>query len=331
MVLDFGTKECFWCRKLDESTFRDPRIVSLMNEQFIPLKIDADKEVALTQALDINSFPTLILGAPDGKILDKVEGFKDASQFQEILKRVLATVRNLDWMVRDFQQAQKWLAASEYQRAIPLLKTIVEDGKARPVQVSARKVLTDLEKQVQDRLGRARKLQEQGQTTQAADILGETARLFPGLLGTAEINEDLAKLVHKAELRSQQRARRAKELLAQAQDFFKTKEFLCCLDRCEVLIGNFGDMPEGQEASLLMSEINGNHEWLQTACDNLSERLGSLYLALAETLVKKGQPQQAQQILQRIIQSFPGSRQAETAQVRLNQVQGTTVRRVQVP
>ncbi len=331
LVLDFGTKQCFWCRKLDETTFREPRLVSLMNECFIPLKIDAEKEIGLTQALDINSFPTLILGAPDGKILDKVEGYKDASQFQEILHRALATVRNLDWMVRDYQQAQKWLLASELDRAIPLLKTIVEDGKGRPIQASARKALAELEQQVQGRLGQARQLQDQGQVAEAADLLTETVRLFPGLQATGEANEVLAKLAHKAELRSQQRVRRAKDLLTQAQEFFKGKEFMCCLDRCEVLISAYGDLPEGQEASLLAAEIKSNPAWMQSACDSLSERLGGLYLALADALVKKGQPQQAQKILQRVIQTFPGSRQAETAQVRLGQVQGTTVRRLEVP
>jgi hypothetical protein len=45
---------------------------------------------------------------------------------------------------------------------------------------------------------------------------------------------------------------------------------------------------------------------------------GNLYVALAETRIKKGQPQQAQ----RLVQSLPGSRNAEITQVRLASLQG---------
>src|SRR5688572_3324813 len=47
IVIDFVTKTCFHCNRMDATTFRDPRIVSLMNERFIPLKMDGDVEVNL--------------------------------------------------------------------------------------------------------------------------------------------------------------------------------------------------------------------------------------------------------------------------------------------
>src|SRR5438552_3978122 len=40
LLLDFVTENCFWCKKLDSTTFRDPAIVALLNEQFIPIRID---------------------------------------------------------------------------------------------------------------------------------------------------------------------------------------------------------------------------------------------------------------------------------------------------
>jgi len=61
---------------------------------------------------------------------------------------------------------------------------------------------------------------------------------------------------------------------------------------------------------------------LQQACDSLSDRLGGLYLALGESWLKKGQPQQAALYLERVVRSFPGTRQAETAQIRLSAIQG---------
>jgi TolA-binding protein len=58
------------------------------------------------------------------------------------------------------------------------------------------------------------------------------------------------------------------------------------------------------------------------ACEQMGERLTTLYLSLAETWLKKGQPQQAIIYLERVIQTFPNTRNADIAQVRLAQIQG---------
>ena len=76
------------------------------------------------------------------------------------------------------------------------------------------------------------------------------------------------------------------------------------------------------DAAQLAADIKGNAEWARSACDQLSDRLGVLYLALADTCLKKGQPQQAVFYLEHVVQSFPNSRHAEAAQVRLSQIQG---------
>src|SRR6516165_12457598 len=51
LLLDFGTENCFYCKKLDATTFRDAAIVGLLNKKFIPLKIDANRNMALADAL----------------------------------------------------------------------------------------------------------------------------------------------------------------------------------------------------------------------------------------------------------------------------------------
>lgn len=330
LLLDFGTKSCFWCKQLDMRTFRDPRVIQVMNEKFVPLKVDAEVEVSLTSTLRITSFPTIVLASPDGKILDTMVGFKEADPFHEALQRALGSVTSPDWMQRDFQLAQKWHDAGDFARAISALKTILEDGKKRPVQVSAQKLLVEIEGRASERLKKAREFSEKGQQTEAIELLTDTIRLYAGSQASKEASDLLTKVVQSPDLKNQQRTKRARELLAQAKDFYKNHEYLPCLDRCELLIANFGDLPEGVEGVALLSEIKSNPEWLQKAADTLSDRLGGVYLALADTLIKKGQPQTAEVYLQRVIQAFPGTRQAESAQIRLGQLQGTPARRVEI-
>jgi thioredoxin-related protein len=326
LVLDFGTENCYWCKRLDTTTFRDPAVMRLINASFIPLRIDAEQEANLTQLLRIQSYPTLVMAAADGKILCTQEGYLDASRFLEKLQRCLATISNPEWMTRDYQDAVKAIGRSDYPRAIALLRSVTEDGKDRPVQLKARQALKDLEQQAAERLARARQFSDQGQTTEAVDTLTELVRVFGGTQAATEGGELLTSLGARKEIKTQQRTRRARELLAQAREDYRTEQYLCCLDRCEVLAASYGDLPEGEEARLLRSEIMSNPAWMQTACESLSDRLGTLYLALAETWLQKGQPQQAVQCLERVVKTFPSSRQAEVAQVRLTQLRGKTER-----
>jgi thioredoxin-like negative regulator of GroEL len=90
VLVDFGTTSCFWCKKLEQTTFRDPAVVRKLRERFVLLKVNADKEPKLAQALGVRSYPTLIFAAPDGKILGAQEGYVTAPALSKLLGQALA-------------------------------------------------------------------------------------------------------------------------------------------------------------------------------------------------------------------------------------------------
>ena len=79
LVIDFGTQSCYWCKQLDIRTFNDPAVIALMNDHCVALKIDANQNTTLTEALRINAFPTLVFAGSDGRILGFQEGFVEAA------------------------------------------------------------------------------------------------------------------------------------------------------------------------------------------------------------------------------------------------------------
>jgi thioredoxin-related protein len=87
LLLDFGNEGCVWCRKLDATTFRDRAVVELLNERFIPVKVDGDREEWLTRAAAVNAFPTLVILSADGKIVGRHEGYADAAKMTTLLKQ----------------------------------------------------------------------------------------------------------------------------------------------------------------------------------------------------------------------------------------------------
>jgi thioredoxin-like negative regulator of GroEL len=89
VLIEIGTSDCVYCRKQDASTFRDPGIVMMLNNQFVPLRVDGNKERALVQALRVQVYPTTVLAAPDGKIVGFVQGYLSAKQLREHAKQAI--------------------------------------------------------------------------------------------------------------------------------------------------------------------------------------------------------------------------------------------------
>jgi tetratricopeptide (TPR) repeat protein len=225
-------------------------------------------------------------------------------------------------MTRDYEAASKASAASDHARAITLLRTVVEDGKDRPIQVKARKLLEEIEKKAARDAEAAGDLALQGKKKEAVAAYTRLNRDFPGTLAARQGRQTLTKLVSKAEAPSDDRQRQAADLLNQAKQDYRGQRYLICLDRCEMLADGYADLPEAKEAGKLAEQIKDNPEWTRTACDQLGERLAVLYLALADSWLKKGKPQQAEFYLERVVKLFPGSRQAELAQARLARLRG---------
>jgi thioredoxin-like negative regulator of GroEL len=89
LLLEIGSDDCTHCRRQDATTFRDPAVIALLNSQFIPLRVDGNKEATLTQALRIQVYPTTVIAAADGKVLGFLQGYVSADQLREQARRVV--------------------------------------------------------------------------------------------------------------------------------------------------------------------------------------------------------------------------------------------------
>ncbi len=323
LLIDFYSIPCVWCDKMDASTFRDPKVVHLMNSRFIPLKIDGGKEVTLSNHLGIALFPTIVVAGADGKIIVSLTGYQEATRFLEVLMPIAASQTAPSWMEQDLILSRKWAGTGEYHLAISSLRKITEDGKSLPVQIEARKLLQEIDAKATTQLLHAHEMIGAGKKNEAVKLLTDTILTYAGTQASKEGREMLARIASAPSESEKQfkRTQAAQELLVQARDFYKKEEHILCMDRCAKLTDLYLDLPEGTEGLQLAQEIRNNPDWLQNAADTLSDRLGRTYLDLADTLLKKGQPQRAEFYLKRVVLAFPGSRMAESAQIRIVQLQ----------
>ena len=89
LFVDFYTPACVWCQRLDATTFRDPAVVSMLNEKFVPLKIDGNQTLWLVHALGIQRYPSTVIAGPDGTIHANRSGYMDGTQLAGDLRRML--------------------------------------------------------------------------------------------------------------------------------------------------------------------------------------------------------------------------------------------------
>ncbi|MFO0974056.1 MAG: thioredoxin family protein [Phycisphaerae bacterium] len=81
VLIDFYTTWCRPCRLLDETTWKDARVVKLLSDKAIPLKVDAERVANLASKFSVSAYPTLVILRPDGTELDRFTGYLPPDDF----------------------------------------------------------------------------------------------------------------------------------------------------------------------------------------------------------------------------------------------------------
>lgn len=324
LLLVVGSDNCFYCKKLEAGPLKEAGVANLIATSFIPLKLDATHAPEIAKALKVQLYPTTVLAAPDGKIHTFIEGYVEADRLADQMKRAVNAVVTSDYAARDFNEASKALADSDYPRAVTLLKGIAKDHGDKPVGTKAKQILDDVEKTAAGKLARAKQLEEQGKTQDAMDALAEATKTFAGTQAASDAAARLANLAEKPGELAKRRERIARDLLSAARDDFRAERLYDCIQKCEQLTLAYSDMPETKHADALLSDIKGNPERLAKACEQMNDRTAAMYMALADSWAKKGQPAEAAACLKKVIALCPNCRQSELAQAELTRLNGKT-------
>ncbi len=84
VLYDFTAAWCAPCHLLDAQGWGDPRIASLVNRSYLPARVvDREREDGknppaveeLERRYSVDVFPTLVVAAPDGRLIAKLQGF----------------------------------------------------------------------------------------------------------------------------------------------------------------------------------------------------------------------------------------------------------------
>ncbi len=90
VMIDFYTDWCGYCKELDATTWRDPRVLAWLDSHAVAIKIDAEAKASVANKYRVGSYPTIVFLRPDGSEVNRIVGYDDADEFlkdgAEVLK-----------------------------------------------------------------------------------------------------------------------------------------------------------------------------------------------------------------------------------------------------
>lgn len=81
MLLVFGADWCHYCKKLEKETLNSKQVSTYVNESFVAIHLDADKDKRVAEILKVSSLPCTIVLSPNADLLGRIEGFYPSAPY----------------------------------------------------------------------------------------------------------------------------------------------------------------------------------------------------------------------------------------------------------
>lgn len=97
VMVDFYTTWCKYCKMLDETTYKDPAIVEILNKDFVTIKVNAESDTKVVEGgkemterdlaaqFKVTGFPTIWFMEANGKQIAPLPGYSPPEDFKPVL------------------------------------------------------------------------------------------------------------------------------------------------------------------------------------------------------------------------------------------------------
>src|SRR5687768_15755313 len=118
VLLNLTAVWCHWCHLMDETTYSDPALISLINENFLPIRVDADKQPHVQDRYIAGGWPTNAFLTPTGEVLWSGT-YITADEFRAVATSVLTAWRERrDELASEIEKRRRAMEAAR-GRGIP--------------------------------------------------------------------------------------------------------------------------------------------------------------------------------------------------------------------
>lgn len=87
VLLDLTAVWCHWCHVMDETTYSDPEVIRVLNTEFVPVRVDADRNPQVADRYLSGGWPTTAVLTPEGQVLAS-QTYVPPADFQRMLVQI---------------------------------------------------------------------------------------------------------------------------------------------------------------------------------------------------------------------------------------------------
>jgi thiol-disulfide isomerase/thioredoxin len=85
ILLVFGAEWCGFCKKLEQTTLMEPDLVKYVNDTFVAVHLDADRDSRACEILEVSSLPCSVVLSADADLLEKFVGYLEKGDYYKKL------------------------------------------------------------------------------------------------------------------------------------------------------------------------------------------------------------------------------------------------------
>ena len=86
VFINFYATWCSFCRMMDTKTFTDAAVIAYLNDHFIAVKVDVDKEREVAAHFNIRPLPDIWFISEKGEAIGNKPGYVEAEEMLAVLK-----------------------------------------------------------------------------------------------------------------------------------------------------------------------------------------------------------------------------------------------------
>jgi thioredoxin 1 len=88
IFLHFYAQWCPYCERMNRESFTQPNIISFLNENFVSIRVDIDKENKLAAAYNVRGVPANWFLSESGRVIGNLPGYVAADRFRALLEYI---------------------------------------------------------------------------------------------------------------------------------------------------------------------------------------------------------------------------------------------------
>ena len=87
---------CEFCQKMDTETLADPAISQYVNQSFVPVKLDIEKDARIARILEVQRIPCTIALNPQADLLGRMTGCVETDHLHRTLTQIEALHQRIE-------------------------------------------------------------------------------------------------------------------------------------------------------------------------------------------------------------------------------------------